>query len=150
MRSGLFPSVALLGASLLASPGAAVEPAHCYLGEPPADAPLTTTSPPPMMGFLDMLDVVTALHACGTEMDVHRTALDTERRGGGCSDSSEIAGWTDEKFAVSPDALRAVIIEEFAMTESAFEDWCRTLSVCEPTADGYSEACNAAFEAGFQ
>ncbi|MEO1603641.1 MAG: hypothetical protein AAFU49_24930, partial [Pseudomonadota bacterium] len=145
----LFPSVALLGAALLVSPAAAVEPAHCYLGEPPADAPLATTLPPPLYDYLQMIDVAMARHACGADTAADQAVLAEERQGAGCSDSSEVAGYESETFAQPSEALAGLYQSQLGMTESAFTAWCGTLSVCVPgeTESGYSTACIGALEA---
>lgn len=137
--------IAALICACLVTPGAglAAEYMHCYLREAPDDAPISSQYN--VSALPSAVGVASLRHACGIDTTTDAAQLDAIVAAGECSPESEIAGFVRETFAVAPDELRAGYVSE--SSEEMMTRLCKVAATCEPTAHGYSDACQAAIDA---
>ena len=126
----------------------AAEMAHCYLGEAPADAPMTTQSPAPFSGFQPDLQLAAARTACNHDTAPDRTYIDARVARAQCSSQSEIAGYVQNILSVDQAALATEMKNMMGLDDDRFRVLCAQLETCAPNAEtGYADACNASMKA---
>lgn len=145
-----YATLVSLAVGLTALPALAAEPAHCYLGDPPADAPLSTVTPAPMSGYRNDMALAAARHGCEADIAADRAFLTTRRAKAGCSEGSEIADFTTSFLDQPSDAVAAMMLSDLGLTEAGATAFCARIAECTPGEEGYSEDCHAAFRAAGQ
>ncbi len=135
---------ALFTALLIYAPAAnAVEPVHCYLGEAPSDAPMSTAQPAPMSGYRTKLQAAAAIKGCAGEHTAAEIALAAQREAAGCSEVSEIAGYTQEFMSQPAEELLAGFSGQLGLDGEAQSAWCDAVEASCGNGD-YGEACSKA------
>lgn len=132
---------------VMAAPAQAAEWAHCYTGEAPEDAKLSTQSPPPMEKFAEYLGIAAIRHACDADTTLDRTLMEQELKSAECSSMSEIAEYAGVLMSTPVDVLSNQYAQQLNMTAEEFQTFCASLSACEPDeTDAYGPDCAAALQ----
>lgn len=134
--------ILMIASLVCAGPVTAAEYMYCYVAEAPADAKVSTVSPPPMEAFSEYLGVAAIRHACGTDTTIDRQLMQRELETAECSETSEIALYAGELMSTPSQALADIYSKQLKMDADGFAALCASLSSCEPDAEtAYASAC---------
>ncbi|WP_424930499.1 hypothetical protein [Amaricoccus tamworthensis] len=124
----------------------AEELAHCYFGDAPEGAPLSSDDSTTMDGFYSAFDVAAARYACGLLSDTDLRVLDAQLEAGGCSPESEIAAFAASTWEEDASEYRAAL-EEILGGADATGEFCTSLEVCESNdGEDYPPECYEVFK----
>ena len=125
---------------LLPIASAAQDYVHCYIGEAPADAPVSTTEN--LQGFLPTVQITTLRHGCGHATADDKAMLANLVAKGGCSTESDAFTFAMSTFLDSPAETLAWRKED-AGDEALMASLCSVSAACTPGDVGYGSDCQA-------
>ena len=122
-------------------PSFAAEYAHCYVGEAPADAPLSPEQN--ITGLLFTVQVANVRHACGSATEADRAIITQRISEGGCSESSQVSVFALEVLDGPAEDARAMVMTDAGGKEGLFNRICAAAAKCVPGTNSYDENCES-------
>lgn len=140
MRYFISFCIAGLVHSLVTSGSATAEDyVHCYIGDAPAHAQLSTTKN--LQRFLTSIQIASLRHGCSLDTTPDKRMLDTQIAQAGCSPNSEVAGFAAETFAKSPVETLAMLRRDSGGDTALLTHLCDVAATCTPSEMGFTDDC---------
>lgn len=117
---------------------------HCYVGEAPDDAPISSTQN--LSPMLDALQVAFVRHACGQSTADDIAMFERIIAAGGCSPDSEASKFALETFDFSQEETLGALKQD-AGDDAVVDALCNASANCTPGDIGYGEDCKARLDA---